>query len=123
MITVLLGGQEYEVKTLSIKKSREWRKKLAGPFEELLAVIKNANSIELTSVQDLAGIAVLIQERIIQAPDLCLELLCAYSPEIKADLKRIEDQATDEEVMVGLTQVLKLAYPFGAVPRLLRGAG
>jgi hypothetical protein len=122
-IMVTLGGREFEIRPLSIKKSREWRQKLSGPFQDLAGTLQNADQIELTNPADVANLIELVKERLIDAPDLVFELVCEYAPAIAADRTWIEENANDEEAMEALIEVLKLAYPFGPLTRFFKRAG
>lgn len=121
-ITVTLGGQSYTVDALPIAKSKAWRAKLAGPFGELAATLEHAGEIDLTSGGDLSHLIQVISNTLLGSIDLLQDLLFAYSPALAADRERIEAESYDDEAMTAFTEVLKLAYPFGAVVNLVRGA-
>jgi len=118
---VVLGGQGYEVKALPMKQSRDWRKRLEVPFGTLAGALEGAGSIELTNGLDIGRLVRTLSGTLIGSIDLLMELLFAYSPELAADRERIEEEAYDEEALIALTEVLKLAYPFGVVLGMVNG--
>ena len=121
-ITVTLGGQSYVIEALPIKASKAWRARLAGPFGQLAATLEHAGEISLTDGGDLAHLIQIVTDTLLGSIDLLQELLFAYAPALAADRARIEAESYDEEAMQALIEVLKLAYPFGAVLTLVRGA-
>jgi len=121
-IMVTLGGQSYTIEALPIKASKQWRAQLAGPFGQLAATLAHAGEIDLTSGGDLADLIRVVSDTLLGSIDLLQELLFAYAPALKADRVRIEAESYDEEAMSALIEVLKLAYPFGAVLTLVGGA-
>jgi hypothetical protein len=120
-ITITLGGEEYEIVQLPISKSREWRKKLAGPFSDLVSGMKTAKEVELSDLAGIAGLVELVQRYLLEAPDEILALLYAYAPNVAAKAEQIEEAAYDEEVFTAFVQVVKLAYPFGELKSLMGG--
>lgn len=116
--TVTLGGKEYAIKPLPIRKSREWRQKLNGPFAMLVNVLSNVENIELSDAKNLGRLVDTMTSTVLGSVDIILTLLYDYSPELKAHQETIEENAFDEEVMAAFLEVLKLAYPFG---RLMSG--
>jgi len=121
-ITVTLGGQSYSIEALPIAQSKAWRAQLAGPFGQLAATLAHAGEIDLTSGGDLADLIRVVSDTLIGSIDLLQELLFAYAPTLRADRGRIEAESYDDEAMNALIEVLKLAYPFGAVLTLVSGA-
>jgi hypothetical protein len=121
-ITVMLGGRSYTVEALPIKASKAWRAQLAGPFGQLAATLEHAGEIDLTSGGDLSHLIQVLSDTLLGSIDLLQDLLFDYSPALVADRERIEAEAYDEEAMTALIEVLKLAYPFGAVLTLVGGA-
>ncbi len=119
--TVVLGGQGYEVKALPIKQSKAWRSQLEGPFGALAGALEGAGQIDLGNGLDIGRLVRTLSGTLIGSIDLLMELLFAYSPELAADRKRIEEEAYDEEALIALTEVLKLAYPFGVVLGMVNG--
>jgi len=101
-----------------VRKSREWRERLEAQFDGLVQMLNGAGGISLTSGKDLADLLQAIKQIVLKSPDIALNLLCAYSPKIAADVERIEADAYDDEVIEALGEVLKLAYPFGALKTL-----
>ena len=120
-VTVMLGGKPYEVRALSIRAAREWREKFQQPFQTIADALSGMESIELTSGKSVSTLINVLQETLLRSPDTILSMLYAYSPEILADKARIESEAFDDEVVVAMIGVLKLAYPFGSLLNLIPG--
>lgn len=118
---VTLGGQQYTIKPLPLRASREWRQRLAGPFTDLSNILTSADQIQLNSPSDVGRLIEIIKSRVLDSPDLAFGLLCDYSPAIAADRDRIEETATDPEVFEALIEVLRIVYPFGGLAKLFRG--
>lgn len=119
-ITVSLGGKDYVVKQLPIRKAKAWRERLKQPFSTLSSALNSADKIELTNGSDLAGLINSLSDSVIDAPDMMFELLCLYCADIAADRDVVSDNAYDDEVQTAFVEVLKLAYPFGKLMGLIR---
>ena len=120
-VVVSLGGKPYEVRALSLRAAREWREKFQQPFRAMANALSGMESIELTSGKAVADLLNVLQETLLRSPDTILEMLYAYSPEIRADKERVEIEAFDDEVIAALVEVLKLVYPFGSILNLIPG--
>lgn len=118
---VALGGQTYAIEQLPMRQNREWREKLAAPVTELMALLESNKDLEIGSVSDLAGILGLAKELLLGSMDLLLDALFAYSPVLQADRARIEAEAYDDEAIVALVEVVRLAYPLGMALAAFRG--
>jgi len=121
-VTVQLGGQEYTIQPLPMKKAREWRQKLEQPFGAMVKVLETADTIELTNLGSIAGVVQTFAGTLLGSVDILLGLLFAYAPTLAADRERIENEAYDEEALGALVEVLKIAYPFGTVLGLVTGS-
>ena len=121
-ITVTLGSVAYTIDALPIRASKAWREALAGPFGRLAQALEGAGDIELTNGHDIAALVGVLNHTLIGSIDVLQDMLFAYSPVLAADRERIEAEAYDEEALAAFVEVLKLAYPFGAVLTLVTGA-
>ena len=102
-LEVCLGGQNYEIKPLTIAKSREWRKLAAKEFGSMVALLAT-KSVTQGEAQAAAETLAL------SFPDACLDLLCAYAPNLPR--KKIEQEATEPEVARAFMEVIEnLAFP------------
>lgn len=120
---VTLGGREYTLSTPPIRRSKEWRHKLARPFGDLAKAIELAGSVEL-SVADIPNIGDLVKRfagTLIGSVDTMLDLLFDYSPALAADREWIEENAYDEEALEAFTEALKLAYPLDTILAMVSG--
>lgn len=120
--TVILGGRSYVVPALPIGKSKQWREDLAVPFTDLAKALNTvANFKQIDSFSDVATLVDQMRDVLLGSVDLMLELLYSYAPIIAADKDWIEANAYDEEALDAFTEVLKLAYPFGALLGVVTG--
>jgi hypothetical protein len=117
-ITVTMGGEDYEIAALNMKASRTWRENFAQPLEKLIAAMRLSTEVELNDMAGVAQILALFQDTLLHSVDLAVDALFAYAPHLPRET--IEDNATDAEAMVAFVEVLKLAYPFGAIWTLAR---
>lgn len=119
---VTLGGTEYTIEELKAKANAAWRKRLG---EQLQGVAELMDS-DISDADTLRALAGLVMNRIMPAVDTMRDMLLDYCPAIRADRKRIEEEAYDSEIMDAFVKVLALAYPFGsAIQRIssLSGRG
>ena len=120
---VTLGGREYMLRTPPIRRSKEWRQKLARPFGDLAKAIELAGSVEL-SAADIPNIGDLVKRfasTLIGSVDTMLDLLFDYSPELAQDREWIEENAYDDEALNAFTEALKLAYPLDTILAMVSG--
>jgi hypothetical protein len=121
-VKVTLGGTEYTIEELKAKANAAWRKRLG---EQLQGVAELMDS-DISDADTLRALAGLVMNRIMPAVDTMRDMLLDYCPAIRADRKRIEEEAYDSEIMDAFVKVLALAYPFGsAIQRIssLSGRG
>jgi hypothetical protein len=121
MSAVSLGGREYMVRPLPIRAASEWRAQFNARFSALTDLLANADRIELNSAEDIARVVAIARDVLLTAPDVLFDLLCAFAPEIAADRERIENEAYDDEVIAAFAEVLRLAFPFGALRQMMTG--
>jgi hypothetical protein len=119
---VNIGGVDYVIKQLTIRKSQGWRESVEKPLDTMLQslsgageipIVKDSENSPLNKKLDLSGIADLMQRLksgILGSMDFILDMVCAYSPEIAADRERIVEVGYDDEIMA--------AYPFGPLLNL-----
>lgn len=110
-VKVTLGGTEYAIEELKAKANAAWRKRLG---EQLQGVAELMDS-DISDADTLRALAGLVMNRIMPAVDTMRDMLLDYCPAIRADRKRIEEEAYDSEIMDAFVKVLALAYPFGSV--------
>jgi len=101
-ITVVLGGEEYSVKLLVIKDSREWRKKAV----ELLASLPQYANV---TTDDADAFSVAMNALIVAMPDSITDLFFQYARDLDRD--KIESVANDQEIATAFEQVVTVAFP------------
>ena len=134
-VQVNLGGKPYLIKRLPMRAAQKWREQFLAQFNEFAGVFRDASSIEIIKTQkqagdytaedlNIGGIAAALGQfsgTILGAVDVVFDLLCEYSPEIKADRERLLDNAYDEEIVSAFIEAVKLAIPFAdRLPQLLK---
>lgn len=122
-IKISLGGREYELRPLPIRKAREIREKFTESFEQIVDAINQLPNLALDDVHALGDIVTAVKDVLLGSVELVLEILFAYSPELAADRERIEAEAYDEEAIAAFVEVVKLLYPFGSLANVLSGLG
>jgi hypothetical protein len=119
---VKLAGQEYDIQSLPIMQARAWRQELRAPINVIATLINNIDLNDLTNVQNVEGLVVMVKDAlmtVVDSVDIFIDLLFAFSPVLAADRERIEANATDEEALAALMQIVKVAYPLGAFATFL----
>ena len=111
-IVVILGGEEYRIKPLVIRDSREWRKKVI----DLVAPLPGLVSI---TMDDKEGFAGALKEMLVVMPDQVLEHFFEYAKDLNRD--EIEGKATDAELAKAFEAVMVVAFPLAAsLPKELK---
>lgn len=119
--TVTLGGQNYVIQELPARKNSGWRKDLERRLSPLLDIIRQAGAgVELRNSEDIMKVVESVSQLLITAPDLLIEILFSYSPELRANQEVIMDAAYDSELIPAFATVLGMAYPFGSLVSLIR---
>jgi hypothetical protein len=105
-IKLRLGKKDHDAIPLTLKKGKAWREKVAGVLN---ALATGMMSQQVTADNLVQGLMVAL----FAFPDQVLDLLIAYSPEILEPQRDwLMDNATDEEVVLALSRVLVVAYPY-----------
>lgn len=115
-LIVILGGKEYEIKLLVIRKARTWRKKLA----KLLSTFPKYADVSTDNPKEFAeSMKVLLAEM----PDEMADLFFEYAHELNRE--EIEDTATEVELADAISKLMSVAFPLlqsltGSLERLAR---
>jgi len=115
LVTVTLGGTDFEIQRANIKRSREWRQKFGEPLQVIIGVLQQADNIQIDSMAGAAGLLEQVGSLLLNSVDLLIEALFDYSPALQAEREWIEDNATDLEAMNALWEVIQIVYPFGSL--------
>jgi len=138
--TIRLGNKDYQLSNPGIKQSREWRKLFTAYLDQysprLLDALQDiggmstdflkTNKITDIKIDELLKTIPSIYEVIrdvMNDTDVLVNLLCAYSPALETDKTRIDEEATDEELLKAIIEVVKMAYPFGSLKILSNPPG
>ena len=120
---VTLGGQKYDIRPLPILQARTWRQAVKEPLQLIISTVANLPELSLQDLE-LTSIVGLIQHlfsTVADAPDLILDWLYAYAPNIAEDKERIESAAFDTEVAEAFAVVVKQVYPLARLASALGG--
>lgn len=118
-ITVILGEQEHKITQLRRRESSGWRKGLQQPIEELvgpIVTVLEAPEVDLRDAAGLRAVGKAIVPLLTESVDRCADALVAYAPY----LEQAVEEAYDDEIIAAFGEVLKLAFPFGALRTLFR---
>jgi len=101
-IVVKLGGKEYQVKPLVIKRAREWRKHVVGSLNNLPEALN-------TDTDDPAKFTASLNLLLVTSLDNVIDLFFEYA--IDLDRQEIEDSATEKELADAFNAVIEIAFP------------
>jgi len=107
-VTVVLGGKSHEVRPLTIRESREWRKLIAAP----ITAFSQNSSVSSDNAEAFRSAMVTM---IVTTPDELADMFFGYAQDLNRE--EIEVVATDAELAVAIDVILEVAFP------LLRNLG
>ena len=111
-IKVILGGQEYEIRPLVIRDSREWRAKVI----KLIAPLPEYVKVTMDNTEDFEKV---LTSMLVTMPDQVLDLFFDYAKDL--DREEIENKATDAEMREAFNEVIKIAFPLAsALPETMK---
>jgi len=123
-LKIKLGGVEYAVEQLPIRKSRQWREEFKTPISQILTGVEAAPAVlENKDVKGMVALMVVAKDVLLNSLDTVLDMLCKYAPAVSADRERIESEAFDDEVIQAFVKILELVFPFGEVGKALKMIG
>jgi len=110
-VTVILGGNDYEIKPLPVKYSAKW----TSDFIKLYVGVLDLEKIESNDPEKMKGTMVNLM---VDKPNEMVELFWQYAKDLpRAEL---EEQATYGEVMDALEQVVELESPLSRPQKLAK---
>lgn len=118
--TLTLGGREFVIEELPLRANVEWRRAFESKLEPLLGLFAGLDKLQIETAADLSNVITSLREIVLRSPEMLAELLFDYSPALRAERQWIEQNVYESELLAGVTEVLALAYPFGAVIKLAR---
>ncbi len=102
-LKVVLGGEETEVRMLVMTESRQWRAEAA----QLLASLPKLDNVDTEDAEQFGGAIDLLMNVM---PDTICDLFFKYAKDL--DRGKIEEVATDLEVVAAFKVVSAAAFPF-----------
>jgi len=118
---VNLGGREYTLVRLQLRQASAIRKKIEAEAELITGLAQRASGIELRDTQQVGAVLEGLRQLLFNSIEILFDLLCEYSPQIKADREWLLDHAYDEEVIEAALVMVKQLFPFGKAGRMLSG--
>lgn len=127
--TIVLGKTEYTIKARPIGPTNRWRKKFVEPVKDILLSLADYDTLQsvmtkemiddqgrptrnLGAIIDIARPAVLT---LLDSPDLVLEAVLAWDPELAEARDQIEEEAFLEQLVDAFIAILGHVYPLGAL--------
>ena len=101
-IKVILGGREFDVKPLTIKYSRPWRKKVI----DLVATLPKYAQANTNKPDEFEQA---IKVLMVESQDTIIDLFFEYARELNRD--EVEEIATEAEIAIAFQVVMNLAFP------------
>jgi len=101
-ITVVLGGDKYDIKPLVIRDSREWKPKVVALMREL------PKQLGVTS-DDPDAFGSALDSILITSPNKVIDLFFEYAKDLNPE--EIEGKATDDELAVAFSAIIAVAFP------------
>jgi hypothetical protein len=120
-VVVELGGREFTIRELPMKRSREWRERLGEPVREVIGRLQGAEELELANLSEVGTLVESVGGALLGSVDLVAEVTFEYSPELAGEREWIEANAYDSEMMGAFVEVVKLAFPFGKISEMVGG--
>lgn len=118
--TITLGGKEYELVELPIRKARTFRAQLREPFGKLVDLLERTPNTEIDNARQVAQLVRSLSDTLLNSVDIVVELLFDFSEELARDRDYIEENAYGSEVVDAFIAVLGLTYPFFGTERGLK---
>lgn len=106
-IKVMLGGQEFGVKPLSIRQAGEWRKKAVA----LMAPLPKMVEVTTDTPEEFGDVLTMLM---VTMPDQVVELFFDYATDL--DREWVETHATEAELAVAFEEISKVAFPLAESP-------
>lgn len=105
-IKVQLGGKEYDIKPLPIRKNAEWRKAMVD-------VLNDSGKAMNVQVTDLGGFMQGLMAAHFSFPEKVIDLVRLYAPALPWEvILSDESTVTDEEIVIAYSRIMVVAYPF-----------
>jgi len=101
-ITVILGGDKYDIPPLVIRDSRPWRKKVV----ELISSLPKYAEVTTDTPDDFAEALNAVMAGM---PDTIIDLFFGYAKDLPRE--EIEGKATEAELAIAFNQVVEIAFP------------
>lgn len=110
--TVTLGEREYVISECPIRQNMAWRKQLAEPINEIMAVVDKLKDLEISRVGDILSLVQGLRPLLTERLDDVSDWVISYSQNLQKDREYILDHAYESQLITALVEVLKLAFPF-----------
>lgn len=116
---VTLGGREYMMAELPLRKNAAWRQQLGAELEQWGNLLGQTNEVDLNNLSGVLPVLRRAGDMVLQSPERIAELVFAYCSDIAADRETILDNAYESELVEAFSACVKLAFPFGKLTSLV----
>lgn len=104
-LSVQFGAETYEIPLLRMNAQRKWRELLQKELGEIVEVMRGKDVDSRVILRSLAA-------SMIDFPVKISDLVFAYAPALPR--KKIEEEATEEQMARAFSAIMTVAYPFGS---------
>jgi hypothetical protein len=122
MVDVTLGERVHTIAQLRTRQSQGWRKDLvSGPLGDMvrqMITVLDWREVDMNNADQLKRLVDSAGSLLLEAMDAVAEAVIDYAPALKDAV----DEAYDDELVTAFWEVIKLAFPFEMVMRLIREA-
>lgn len=118
--TIMLGGREFVLAELPRLQNADWRVELESKLEPLINLISGVNKLELNTAADIDWLVQSLRGVLLKAPDVLVDLVLSYSPELREQEEWINLHVYESELIPAIQEVIAMAYPLGSVVGLAR---
>ncbi len=118
---ITIAGKEYKITELPRKKNAAWRERVQGEFTEIADMVRGLPDQNVGSTAGVAGLIESFAKKLTGSVDILVDLIFSYSPALRKDAERIDEEAYDSEILEAFWAVAGLAFPFGSLIQRVRG--
>ncbi len=121
MTMVTLGGKAYELKPIPLRPARKLRQKIEDKLGGFTGILNGVGNLEINKIEDVLPLVDNLKGLLWGSINAMEDWVFEYSQELRSDRERIEETATDEEMLKAFWEVVKMLYPFGGMMGKLSG--
>ena len=122
MNKIKIADREYELKELPARKATIWRERITNQYGTFFQEILQVMNTNYETTKGRAVIGQLIGSIIFKlggSIEDIREMVFTYVPDLFQDQEYALDNGLDSEFITAFVEVIKLAYPFGGLTRIM----